>query len=57
MLSVTSVALGNKGVEGTFPFLSRLLPLLPPVERAFWLFIYLNDRENIPCACIVKVCM
>lgn len=47
MLSVTSVALGKMGVEGTFPFPSRLLPLLPSMERAFGLFIYLNDRENI----------
>lgn len=57
VLSVTSAALGKMGVEGAFPFLSALLPLLPPVGRAFGLFIYLSDHEDSPCVCTVKVCM
>lgn len=55
VLSVTSVALGKMGVEGAFPLLSILLPHLPPMERAFGLFIYLNDHEDSPCVCTVKV--
>lgn len=42
VLSVTSAALGKMGVEGAFPLLSALLPLLPPVGRAFGA-VYLSE--------------